>query len=451
MNGSILEYVGHMNTEHPTAEAFEAALYSEFSAAEARGADKVVVNAGDLHRKVGGYPGAVDGSDRMSTCSNVMQAERRDSDIVITTPLKGRGAGLTIEYALPRTQAVSRQSTVGQSESEESQDAEEKRYWWVNHKQTYRHETGGGYIWSPKVMARNRRSQFYDNMRKVRPGDAIFSYASGKIRKVGIASRPAIEAPKPSNFGTAGRRWDEVGWMVPITWHDLQQPFSPASNLRELRPLLPQTHSPYSISREPSGTLRGQGNQVAYLASISRDLAYFIFEQAGALPASDIVPAALEAGDDGALCRLDDAITDDIQNNQLLPETERQALVQARRGQGRYRANLEEIEFACRVSGVTSKQHLIASHIKPWRACETSQERLDGHNGFLLSPNIDHLFDRGYISFSDDGEVMVAARSDHEQLTLLGLDAGAPVKGGPFTPEQKIYLRYHRDNVFLGS
>ena len=56
-------------------------------------------------------------------------------------------------------------------------------------------------------------------------------------------------------------------------------------------------------------------------------------------------------------------------------------------------------EQYCRVTGVRETRHLKAGHIKPWRDA-TDGERLDGANGLLLSPHIDHLFDEGYITFS---------------------------------------------------
>ena len=54
-------------------------------------------------------------------------------------------------------------------------------FWWVNHKQTYRQETEGGYVWSPKVTADGRRNVTYDNLARCQAGDVVFSYANGKM------------------------------------------------------------------------------------------------------------------------------------------------------------------------------------------------------------------------------------------------------------------------------
>src|ERR1700682_4747076 len=57
-------------------------------------------------------------------------------------------------------------------------------------------------------------------------------------------------------------------------------------------------------------------------------------------------------------------------------ETEREAIVLARRGQGTFKANVMRIERACRITGVTREEHLRASHCKPWRD-SSNEERLD--------------------------------------------------------------------------
>ena len=82
------------------------------------------------------------------------------------------------------------------------------RYWWVNQNQTYRHEVGGGYLWSPKRKANQAQNPFYDFMREVAPGDVVFSFADTVIRAIGIAASHAYEAPKPLEFGQAGAYWD---------------------------------------------------------------------------------------------------------------------------------------------------------------------------------------------------------------------------------------------------
>ena len=91
------------------------------------------------------------------------------------------------------------------------------RYWWVNQNQTYQHEVPGGYLWSPKRKANGYRNPFYEFMREVAPGDLVFSFCDTKIRAVGIARSYAYEAPKPEEFGSAGRNWEAIGWRVDVS------------------------------------------------------------------------------------------------------------------------------------------------------------------------------------------------------------------------------------------
>lgn len=80
----------------------------------------------------------------------------------------------------------------------------------------------------------------------------------------------------------------------------------------------------------------------------------------------------------------------------FLPETEREAIIRARVGQGRYRENLLRIESECRITGVSEPSLLRASHMMLWSLCKDATERLDGNNGLLLTPTYDVMFDRGY-------------------------------------------------------
>ena len=146
---------------------------------------------------------------------------------------------------------------------------------------------------------------------------------------------------------------------------------------------------------------------------------------------------------------LDDAIEQEIENNTKIEETEKEALIKARRGQGRFRKNLESIEKSCRVTSVTDLRLLRASHVKPWRNCANNHERLDGNNGLLLAPHIDHLFDRGYISFSNEGNLLISSAIDSGQLSLLGIPSNSSHNVGSFNHKQKHYLEYHRTQVFL--
>lgn len=313
------------------------------------------------------------------------------------------------------------------------------RYWWVNQNQTLTHEISGSYMWSPKYNRDGGRNTFYSNMRRVDTGDIVFSFAKQMIGYLGIVQRPAISAQKPSDFGLVGDYWNDEGWFAAVEWHKAVRGVRPKDIIADLRPHLPQKYSPLRAT--------GDGLQNVYLAEVPTPMADALLAHFGAW-GREITGLAKGIGtDDGALRDIEDVIERSIRNNTDIDETERQAVVNSRRGQGRYRKNLEQIEKSCRITGIADPRLLRASHIKPWRSCISNHERLDGNNGLFLSYHVDHLFDRGYISFTNNGELLLSSRLDIADVVRLGIRM--PVNVGSFNEDQKTYLSYHRENVFL--
>ncbi len=139
-----------------------------------------------------------------------------------------------------------------------------------------------------------------------------------------------------------------------------------------------------------------------------------------------------------------------VTNDSSIRETERQALIRARNGQGLFRDRVSKIETKCRVTGVENPVHLVASHCKPWRD-SNNEERLDGENGLLLTPSIDHLFDRGFIGFEDNGKLIISPVAHKPSLQRMGIEVAKVVNVGGFTSGQKQFLDFHRNAVLLQS
>ena len=127
---------------------------------------------------------------------------------------------------------------------------------------------------------------------------------------------------------------------------------------------------------------------------------------------------------------------------------EREAVVRLRVNQGVFRSLLLEKYDRCCLCQIRNRGLLSASHIKPWSA-STSTEKLDWNNGFLMCPNHDRLFDKGFISFSDDGSIMISDNlSEIDRLyTNIRSDMSINIK---LTEGNKRYLQYHRENVYQG-
>jgi hypothetical protein len=319
------------------------------------------------------------------------------------------------------------------------------RYWWVNQNQTYRHEVDGGYLWSPKRKTNGHRNPFYDFMRETAPGDVVFSFSDGRIKAIGIVRSHAYESPKPIEFANAGAYWDKIGWRVDVFFSELTFGARPADHMHELAKLLPDHYSPLRAN--------GHGLQSVYLTAIPPAFATALLTILGpeaknlarTARGADAAPEALPAV---GLLEWEQHQLDEIAADESMNPTTRLAVVLARRGQGKFKENVLKIERHCRITKVDRVEHLRASHCKPWRD-SNNFERLDGENGFLLTPTMDHLFDRGFISFEDKGELLVSPVADKDSLVKMGLDPAGKLNVGVFSTGQRKYLDFHRESVFL--
>ena len=134
-----------------------------------------------------------------------------------------------------------------------------------------------------------------------------------------------------------------------------------------------------------------------------------------------------------------------IQDDRSLSETEKQTQIKARVGQGEFRNNvIERAGGKCEITGVADKKLLIASHIHAWAKCKTYKERLDGNNGLLLSPSLDKLFDKGYISFDDKGVMLIKSKIREIVGMLVSKDFKSLKLTGELNIEQRGYLKMHR-------
>jgi hypothetical protein len=319
------------------------------------------------------------------------------------------------------------------------------RYWWVNQNQTHRQEISGGYLWSPKRSKGERRNPFYESMREVAPGDLIFSFFDTVIYGIGIATSNCYESPKPEEFGNAGMNWDRIGWKIRVNFIEMNNKIRPKDHMRILSAVLPEKYSPL----QPSGN----GNQGIYLTDLSLELSQtligIIGRQAQELAATAVAPGLLRpAAETSDMEIWEHHLEQTIESEAGISDTERQSLIIARRGQGLFKERVLRLERACRVTRVDRLEHLRASHCKPWRD-SSNEERLNGENGLLLTPSIDHLFDRGFISFEDDGRLIVSPVAHAESLQKMGVETRSPVNVGTFSEGQRRFLDYHRNAVLL--
>lgn len=291
------------------------------------------------------------------------------------------------------------------------------------------------------------RNPFYEFMTEVAPGDLVFSFVETRIVAIGTVASYCDESPKPAEFEGVGLNWEAIGWRVRVNFVSLLNRIRPKDHIDVLRRGLPSRYSPLQDS--------GNGIQSVYLTEVPTPLAEVLIGLIGreaALmndrAARSPLQTPMQQVENADLEMWEHHIESEIESDGHLLETEREALIVARRGQGLFKQRVMQVEDRCRITGVTNPTHLRASHCKPWRD-STNEERIDGENGLLLTPTIDHLFDRGFISFEDSGVLIVSPVAHAPSLNLMGLATDHVIRVGTFTQGQKQFLDYHRESVLL--
>lgn len=124
-------------------------------------------------------------------------------------------------------------------------------------------------------------------------------------------------------------------------------------------------------------------------------------------------------------------------------QTERRGLVTSRVGHGAYRKRvIHRWEYKCAVTGFEKLNVLIASHILPWAKADDNQ-RLDVHNGILLSPTYDALFDKHLITFENTGKIILSNTIEMQAFNKIGVTGKEKIKN--LSQYNFEYLDSHRN------
>jgi hypothetical protein len=244
-----------------------------------------------------------------------------------------------------------------------------------------------------------------------------------------------------------GRNWDNIGLRVNVSFTWLLNKIRPKDHMVVLRAVLPDRYSPL----QPNGN----GIQSIYLTELPKDFAEVLRGLIGEETRSLIDVAGTDASiENSRIAGGDDLdvwerrLEAQVETDASVKETDREAIVRARRGQGLFKQRVMQIETHCRITGVRNLSHLLASHCKPWRD-SSNEERLNGENGLLLTPSIDHLFDRGFIGFENSGDLIISPVAHKPSLQRMGVETYRPINVGTFTEGQRQFLHFHRNAVLL--
>lgn len=171
-----------------------------------------------------------------------------------------------------------------------------------------------------------------------------------------------------------------------------------------------------------------KGEKITYIIGEWKNGKFYLYENE--IIASNTVEKAKE-------------IDEELDNFQLEGKTKEQ-MVKIRVNQTEFRQQLLERYHKCCLCCVSDPNLLIASHIKPWSVAEPT-EKLDVNNGLLLCPNHDKLFDNGYITFDDNGKIIISERLQDNDKLYMNVEDNMKID---INDKNKAYMEYHRKNIF---
>ncbi|TFW13299.1 HNH endonuclease [Duganella callida] len=273
-------------------------------------------------------------------------------------------------------------------------------FYWVNIGGTHKAVIEQHFLWAPISSVNKVGNEvtrlYWDNVASVKQGDVIFCCYEKRISFLARAHMDAYRERRP--FNPAFKNWDEIGNRVDVEIIQLDREIHRDEISAEFIARFDSRSSPSLFNSQ--GTL----NQI-YMAHLPADAGMFLLEATRQTKLID--EALIDAGN---------------VSTAKISKTTREALIQARRGQGQFRSDLiKRWGGRCALTGLQNTNLMVASHIEAWALCNNEQ-RLDVNNGLLLAPHIDRLFDQGLISFSNQGLLQIATRLNLEDRGILGLD-----------------------------
>lgn len=293
-------------------------------------------------------------------------------------------------------------------------------FYWVNLGTTHKAVVDQRFLWAPlspmgdngKVVTRVH----WDNVGNVAKGDLVFCCYDQRISFLAIARADSYRGTRPVN--ASFNEWDSIGNRVDVDIIEIDRRIHRDEISSEFIERFDKRTGPSVFNNK--ATL----NQI-YMAHLPADAGLFLLEtvhQAGLFE-----QAAIESGE---------------APHQRISQTTREALVQARIGQGKFRADLiQRWNGRCALTGLSNINLMVASHIDAWALCD-NQARLDPDNGLLLAPHIDRLFDRGLITFEADGELRISGNLNDEARYIFALDRFGGIE--TLTLGNRAYLAKHR-------
>ena len=318
-------------------------------------------------------------------------------------------------------------------------------FWFVVQSTTSHHKGNESYLWCPKKEGEKQHTkQYFENMRRLRPGDVILAYFDDGVQGYGVALTYSYTYLRPPHFTD---KWSNQGWRCDVDFTKFQEKVNYRKHSKEL---LAQAFEQGEVNPL---TKEGKLYQGGYLSRVKPEFVRIIAQDAKHEDLLAILRAkAASVGEGQALdtigyrhALLDDLVTRNLKNEYDADSV--RDLLRARYGLGVFREHVARLEKSCRITNQLHSYALVACHIKPWRDAD-NEERLVGANGLLLDPRAARLFNYGFFSFENNGSLIKAeAVADDDPLTHSLFEGNLPKK--KFNSDQKRFLEHHREYVLL--
>lgn len=294
-------------------------------------------------------------------------------------------------------------------------------YFWVNIGKSKKEVKEKKFLWAPaytylKDGKTKTINAGWKHVPDVKKGDVLFCQFDKKIHFIAIATTDAYKNEKPQE--QTYENWKKEGYKIEIDLIVLDNPINRDIFKEEIKLFYNDKCSPKLFTKNESITQQ-------YLISLPKG--------AGALLLDCIGDKSIE-------------IYDKVNEKKLRKKPDirqREAIIKARVGQGMFREEVLNLwNNTCPITKVKNKELLIASHIVSWQL-SNDEEKLDKYNGLPLTPNVDKLFDKGFISFSDEGNLLIHKSFDKNIIKQLGIAINTRIEG--LKPKHKYYLQRHRE------
>jgi len=297
-------------------------------------------------------------------------------------------------------------------------------FYWVNIGTSYKEVAQYKFLWAPENTVNQKGQVIVEAGWKavpfVKKSDVLFCNYKGSLIHVAVAKDDAYSAPRPEN--RSFDQWKNEGYKIDVELHTLKIPIDNTDFIDDFIPQFNEHCNPKLFAKNKTVS---QKYMVKLPASAGAFLLGFVGDE------------ALQIQDSLLINKVDD-------NKNKIPEgSERETISKARVGQGKFRQEVLKVwNEKCALTGVGVREILVASHIIPWQLSNNKQ-KVDKYNGLALSPDVDKLFDKGFISFDDNGSMLVKSSLPDETLNQLGIKTSKRIEG--LKEQHLVYLRKHRE------